>query len=71
MHQLLDINGSMIKTAEQQNLICISVNQLRKLKKLLQLPAVRKTEAIIGALRTGIIDEIIIDDVTARMYWKS
>lgn len=62
-----DINGSMIKTAEQQNLICISVNQLRKIKKVIAIAgSPEKTEAIIGALRTGIIDEIIIDDVTAR-----
>ena len=61
-----DINGSMIKTAEQQNLICISVNQLRKIKSYCNCRQSEKTEAIIGALRTGIIDEIIIDDVTAR-----
>ncbi len=62
-----DINGNIISPKESQNLISISEASLRKAKRVLALASgLEKIPAIKGALNSGLISDIILDEKTAK-----
>jgi DNA-binding transcriptional regulator LsrR (DeoR family) len=62
-----DIDGNIIKPSDYHRLISISEEDLRKVKRIVALAGgLEKVDAIIGALKTGLITDIILDEKTAR-----
>jgi len=66
-----DLEGNIIKPDDYLRLISINEDELRNIKNVVALAGgLEKVEAIIGALRTGLISDIIIDEITAREVLK-
>ncbi len=60
-----DENGKFVELYE--NTLCASKEQLKNAKQTIAVASGNdKTEAIIGALKTGIVDTLITDEYTAR-----
>lgn len=61
-----DINGHICKTAVHERVIGIDFERLKKIPNVIGIASgPEKAEAILGALRTGGIDVLIIDEITA------
>lgn len=62
-----DIDGDVIPTLLDGLLIGISLDQLRRIPRLVALAGgLHKVDAITGALRSGLIDALVIDRPTAQ-----
>ena len=60
-----DINGEFIDLYE--NTLCVSKDNLKNTKHVVAIACgTNKVEAIVGALRTGMIDTLITDEYTAK-----
>ena len=66
-----DLEGNIVRPADYQRLISVTEDDLRNTDNLIALAGgLEKVDAIIGALRTGLISEIVIDEKTAREVLK-
>ena len=66
-----DIDGNIVKPVDYQRLISITEDDLRNTKNVIALSGgLEKVDAIIGALRTGLVSEIVIDEKTAHEVLK-
>ena len=62
---MVDENGNFVELYE--NTLCAERNALKNAKQTIAVASGKdKTESIIGALRTQIIDTLITDEYTAR-----
>lgn len=62
----IDINGNLIYTEFEDRLISTSLDRLKSMKNTIGVAGGKvKSEAILGALRGGYLDILIIDEVTA------
>lgn len=65
--RFFDINGKRVDTSLDERIIGISLEQLKAVECVVAVAGgVNKAQAILGALRTGVVDVLITDDVTAR-----
>lgn len=65
--RFFDRTGKVIKTPLDDRVIGISLEELAKVDRVIALAGGRaKTEAIFGALKTGILDVLITDKFTAK-----
>lgn len=66
-----DIEGTLIKDFFYERIIGIPVEDLRNAKTVIGLASgAEKSYSIIGALRTGLIDILITDELTAKSFLK-
>jgi len=62
-----DIRGNYVVTPISGTLIGITFEQLRDVECVVAVAGgANKARAVLGALRTGIVDVLVIDDITAR-----
>lgn len=66
-----DIDGNFLETHIEDRLVSIPIEQLRSIEKRIAIAGgVEKVPAIVGALRTGIVTHLIIDEKTAQEVVK-
>ncbi|NLJ40466.1 MAG: sugar-binding transcriptional regulator [Clostridiales bacterium] len=67
-----DINGEFIEDSVHDKILGISIDDLKKTNKIFCVASgSEKANSILGALRTGIIDILVIDESTANMVLKA
>lgn len=67
-----DVRGRFITTDVTQRIIGISVDSLRHVRKVVCIAGgPEKAYSILGGLRTGLIDILVIDEQTARIVLES
>ncbi|MGV8986043.1 MAG: sugar-binding transcriptional regulator [Cypionkella sp.] len=65
--RFFDAAGKSVQTAMNDRIIGISMDQIAKVDRVVALAGGQaKTEAILGALRTGVLDVLITDKFTAK-----
>jgi DNA-binding transcriptional regulator LsrR (DeoR family) len=63
----LDVDGALIAAPHNERVICLSIEALRRIGTVIAVAREpEKTLAILGALRGGIIDVLIVDEGNAR-----
>ena len=66
-----DIDGNFLETHIEDRLVSIPINLLRSIDKRVAIAGgIEKAPAIVGALRTGIVTNLIIDEKTAQEVLK-
>lgn len=59
--------GEPVDTSLDERIIGVGLEQLRRIKCVVAVSGgVNKARAILGALRTGVVDVLVTDDITAR-----
>jgi DNA-binding transcriptional regulator LsrR (DeoR family) len=62
-----NIEGEHVSTRLESRMIGVSLAQLRSVECVVAIAGgVNKASAILGALRTGVVDALVTDDVAAR-----
>ncbi|NLB74593.1 MAG: sugar-binding transcriptional regulator [Firmicutes bacterium] len=65
--RFFDVHGEPVDTPLAERIIGASLEQLESIECVVAVAGgVNKAQAILGALRTGVVDVLITDDVTAR-----
>ncbi len=64
----VDINGRRLESPETERLVGLGLDELRAIETVVVVASEReKPLAILGALRTGAIDVLVVDEVNARV----
>ncbi len=70
--RFFDIKGNPVPSALNERVIGMSMEELRKVDRVIALAGGRaKTNSILGALRTGVLDVLITDKFTAQRLLES
>ncbi|MCR4403346.1 MAG: sugar-binding transcriptional regulator [Firmicutes bacterium] len=65
--RFFDVHGSPLETPLNDRIIGVTLEELGRMKKVVAVAGgANKTEAILGALRSKVVDVIITDDAAAR-----
>jgi DNA-binding transcriptional regulator LsrR (DeoR family) len=65
--RFFDVHGEPVDTPLGERIIGASLEQLKSIERVVAVAGgTNKAQAILGALRTGVADVLIIDDVAAR-----
>lgn len=66
-HRLVDADGRPCLSPHESNIIAVTVEQLRKTKRVVAVAGgPHKVRAIVAALRTGAVDVLLTDETTAK-----
>ena len=70
--RFFDANGGFVKTPLDDRVIGVTLEELAQIDRVVALAGGKsKTEAIRGALRTGVIDLLVTDKYTAKRLVKT
>jgi DNA-binding transcriptional regulator LsrR (DeoR family) len=62
----VDLDGQVIPASHDSRLVGLSIDDLRRIDSVAVASGAEKPRAILGALRAGVIDVLIVDEANAR-----
>ncbi len=63
----VDIDGRVIASPHSERLIALSIDDLRRIETVVAVVSeVEKPLAILGVLRAGVVDVLVVDEANAR-----